>query len=157
MGREKTAGKVGARGVMEQNFESHPRMVPLYHYFTFSLVLVLLIWSVVRVVTDFSLDRAMVVVLIVAVVMAGYWARAFALGVQDRVIRLEERLRMERLLPDDLRARIGELSTADLIALRFAGDDELADLTRRVLAREFAEPKAIKRAVARWRADHQRI
>lgn len=141
----------------EQSFENHPRMVPLYHYFTFTLVLALLVWSVVRLVTDFSLDRAMVVVLIVAVVMATYWARVFALGVQDRVIRLEERLRLERLLPDDLGARIGELSTADLIALRFAADDEVADLTRRVLAREFAEPKAIKQAVVRWRADHQRI
>jgi hypothetical protein len=61
------------------------------------------------------------------------------------------------VLPDDLKARIEELRTEDLIALRFAGDDELADLTRRVLNGEFAEPKAIKRAVKRWRADHQRI
>jgi len=64
---------------------------------------------------------------------------------------------MAEILPEDLKPRINEISTPDLIALRFASDEELPDLTRRVLAGEFKEPKAIKQAVKSWRADHQRI
>ena len=141
----------------EQNFENHPKMVPAYHYFTSALLLALLVWSVARLVTDFSLDRAMIVVLVIALLMALYWARVFPLGVQDRVIRLEEQLRMERVLPEDLKPRIPDLTTENLIALRFASDEELPDLTRRVLAGEVTELKAIKRAVKTWRADHQRV
>ncbi len=64
---------------------------------------------------------------------------------------------MERLLPDDLKGRIGEIDTEHLIGLRFASDEELADLVRRVLDGELADRKAVKAAVKRWRADHQRI
>lgn len=87
-----------------------------------------------------------------------YWyTRAFPIGVQDRVIRLEERLRMERLLPADLKPRIGDFSTDQLIALRFASDAELPDLARRVLEEDMTDRDAIKRAVKGWRPDHQRI
>jgi hypothetical protein len=78
-------------------------------------------------------------------------------GVQDRVIRLEERLRMERVLPAELRPRISELTTKQLVSLRFASDEELPELVRRVLGGELAERNDIKRAVRNWRADHQRI
>jgi hypothetical protein len=79
------------------------------------------------------------------------------MGVQDRVIRLEERLRMETILPEDLRPRIGELTTEQLIGLRFASDEELPELARRVLDGELTDRKSIKQAVKSWRADHQRI
>ncbi|MEJ2203706.1 MAG: DUF6526 family protein [Gemmatimonadota bacterium] len=92
-----------------------------------------------------------------ALILVSYYARTFALGVQDRLIRLEERLRMERLLPDDLRARIGEFSTEQLVGLRFASDDELPELARRVLAEGITDRKVIKKSVGNWRADHQRI
>ena len=84
-------------------------------------------------------------------------ARRFALGVQDRVIRLEERIRMERLLPDDLKGRIEEVTTNHLIGLRFASDAELPGLVRRVLDGELADRKAVKQAIENWRADHQRV
>ena len=84
-------------------------------------------------------------------------ARRFALGVQDRVIRLEERLRMERLLPEDLKDHIEDLTTDQLIGLRFASDAELPGLVRRVLDGELTDRKEIKQAVEDWRADHQRI
>jgi len=86
-----------------------------------------------------------------------WYARTNALVVQDRLVRLEERLRLERLLPDDLRPRLGELSVRQLVALRFAGDGEVADLVRQVLDGGLADPKEIKRRVRDWRPDHQRV
>ena len=64
---------------------------------------------------------------------------------------------MERLLPDDMKARIGDFSTAQLVGLRFASDDELPDLARRVLDEGMTDRKAVKGAVKNWRADDQRI
>lgn len=140
-----------------QSFENHARMVPAYHYVLAALVLAVLIWSVARLVGDPSPDRVIVVLLAVALLLTAFFAREFPLGVQDRVIRLEERLRMETLLPDDLRPRIGELTTEQLIGLRFASDEELPALVRQVLDGGLTDRKAIKRAVRNWRADHQRI
>jgi hypothetical protein len=78
------------------------------------------------------------------------------LTVQDRVIRLEETLRMRAVLPADLQARIGELTVKQMVALRFAGDGELPDLTRQVLDGKIQDQKAIKKMVRQWRADHLR-
>jgi hypothetical protein len=82
--------------------------------------------------------------------------RVFALAVQDRVIRLEERLRLERLLPADLRGRIPELTTAQLVALRFASDGELAELVRAVFAEKLVDRRAIKQRIREWRPDYER-
>jgi hypothetical protein len=73
------------------------------------------------------------------------------------VIRLEERLRLERVLPAEMHGRIGEIRTDYLIALRFASDEELAELAGRVLEGEFSDRKSVKEAIRNWRADHQRI
>ncbi len=80
----------------------------------------------------------------------------FALTVQDRVIRLEERLRFERLLPEDLKARIPEFTVAQLVSLRFASDAELPALARKVLSDNLTDRKTIKKLVQNWRADHLR-
>ena len=80
-------------------------------------------------------------------------ARLMALTVQNRVIRLEERLRLAQLLPDDLRARTGELRTGQIIALRFCSDDELPAMCRAIFAGELREPDEIKRRVKAWRPD----
>lgn len=83
--------------------------------------------------------------------------RQYVLVVQDRVIRLEMRLRLERVLPADLLPRIPDLSLGQMIALRFASDAELPDLTRKVLAENLQDRTAIKRLVKDWQPDHQRI
>jgi hypothetical protein len=78
------------------------------------------------------------------------------LTVQNRVIRLEERLRLARLLPADLQGRIEELTVGQLVALRFASDGELVELTRKVLTEGITDKKAIKSMVTTWRPDHLR-
>jgi hypothetical protein len=132
-------------------------MVPGYHYVLSLLLLFALGWSAWQAATAFSMDRFGMLVVVLALMVTAFYARIFALGTQDRIIRLEERLRLERLLPDDLKGRISELTTGQLIALRFASDGEVVDLTRRVLEGGLTDRKTIKQAVREWRADSQRI
>lgn len=139
-----------------QSFTKHAKMVPLYHYWTTAFLVVPTVYFAYVAVTAFSWGALMTLVFAVGVILAAFFARAFPLGVQDRVIRLEERIRMERL-PDDLRGRIDEITTDHVIGLRFASDDELESLVRRVLDGELPDRKSIKAAVRSWRADHQRI
>jgi len=141
----------------EQNFENHVRVVPPFHFFVLPVLALNAVWSIVRVVRGgFSFDGAVWILTAFAILLAVLFGRMFALGVQNRVIRLEERLRMERLLPADLKPRIGEFSCGQLIALRFASDAELPELARKVLTDKIEEGKAIKKMVKSWRADYLR-
>jgi hypothetical protein len=140
-----------------QSFENHARVVPGYHYLASGLVSAALVLSVGLLVRDFSFERLTLALLSLGGATALWYARVFPLGVQDRVIRLEERLRLERILPEDLKPRIADLTTGQLIALRFASDEEVADLTRRVLDEGLTDRKAIKTLVRSWRPDDQRI
>ena len=88
--------------------------------------------------------------------MIGFFSRVNALAAQDRVIRLEERLRMQALLPDELKPRINDVTTGQCVALRFASDDELPALVKKALD-ENADQKTIKQAIQNWRPDLQRV
>ena len=136
-----------------QTFENHTRTVPAYHMFTFFLIVINALWSIYRVATDFSWDRLMTLFVAIALAMVFFYARAFVLTVQDRVIRLEMRLRLAQVLPADLRPRINELTVSQLCALRFASDAELPDLTRRVLTDNVGDRKSIKKMIKNWEAD----
>ena len=140
-----------------QTLQNHGRIVPGYHYVTALVGLAALVTAVVVLVREPSLTSATLVLLAVSVWLVAYYARVFPLGTQNRIIRLEERLRLERLLPDDLKPRVMELTTGQLIALRFASDGEVAELMRRVLGEGITERKAIKALVREWRADYERI
>lgn len=140
-----------------QNYANHAKFVPMYHAVTFGLLVVNLAWSAWQLVRVFSAANVIGLLVALALMLLFFFARLFALGVQDRVIRLEERLRMERLFDADLRARIGEFTTEQLIGLRFAADDELPGLARRVLEESIPDRKTIKQSVQSWRPDHQRI
>lgn len=140
-----------------QSAASHAKMVPMYHYVTFALVFIPTVYFLYRAVTEPTIQTLMSAVLGVGVIFATLFARLFALGAQDRVIRLEERLRLARVLPAEMQGGIESISTSTLIGLRFAPDDELEGLVRRVQAGELTDRKAIKMAVKNWRADHQRI
>jgi hypothetical protein len=103
-----------------------------------------------------SLHNAWLVLAAFAVLLLTLTVRGYALRVQDRVIRLEERLRMERVLPDDLKARIPELTVRQCVGLRFASDGELADRVREALA-EGLNDEAIKKRIQAWRPDTFRV
>jgi uncharacterized membrane protein YciS (DUF1049 family) len=140
-----------------QSAADHAKMVPMYHYVTFLCIFVPTVYFIVGAVRDFSVGALMTAIFGVGVILGTFFARVFPLGVQDRVIRLEERIRLERVLPEGMRGRIPEISTDHLIGLRFASDEELAGLVQRVLDGELADRKSIKQAIRSWRADYQRI
>jgi hypothetical protein len=91
-----------------------------------------------------------------ALLLVAFFARIFALRVQDRVIRLEMRMRLQQLLPTDLQARIGDFRPGQLVALRFASDADLPELARAVLRDDIQDGKAIKLMIKDWKADHLR-
>ncbi len=140
-----------------QTYQNHTRWVPPYH-FVAGLIFVanVVVWGYCA-LTDFSVASASELLLSLALLIAYFYLRAFPLAAQDRVIRLEERLRMQTLLPDDLKRQINDFSTPQLIALRFASDQELPDLARRVLDENIVDQKLIKQAITSWRADYQRV
>ena len=108
-------------------------------------------------VVDFSAETLALFAVAACTAISLLFARRFSTRVQDRVIRLEERLRLERILPDELKGDMEQLTTDQLIGLRFASDGELTGLVRRVLAGELADRRSIKQAVEHWRADQQRV
>lgn len=139
-----------------QNFQNHAKFYPPFHFFVVPVFVANLIWSIVRLVHFVSYERAFIVVLSLALFVFAFTTRTMALSVQDRVIRLEERLRMRELLPADLQPRIGEFTRSQLVALRFAGDAELPALTRKVLAEKLDDRKVIKQQIQNWKADDLR-
>jgi hypothetical protein len=141
----------------EQNFEKHAKWVPAVHFFVMPVLLINLGTNLYWLVKLGVVAGQVVPVLVSVALPIGFVSlRMMALKVQDRVIRLEERLRCQRLLPADLQARIGEFTCDQLVALRFASDAELPVLARKVLDEKLVERKAIKQLVKNWRADYLR-
>lgn len=140
-----------------QNYQNHVRYFPLFHFVITPLLLVMLIWQIVRLVQDFNVDRVFNLVLVMVLTLIALAARMQALKAQDRVVRLEERLRYKELLPKDLAEKALSLRTNQMIALRFASDEELPDLIARTLNGELKDSKEIKLAVKNWRGDYLRV
>jgi hypothetical protein len=140
-----------------QSAASHAQWTPAYHYFTSPLAGIFLIWSIKRLISNPNVDTAYFMV--GALALAGVVAvvRLSPVRNQDRLIRLEERLRLARILPADLQPRIEEIGTRHLIALRFASDAEVTDLVRKVLANPGMTPKEIKQQIKNWRPDFFRV
>ncbi len=139
-----------------QNYQNHAKFVPLFHFVAVPILILNFVLAVSRAVRQPGWDAALTVLVGAALVITIFVARVFALRVQDRVIRLEMRLRLRELLPPDLIPRIAEFTPAQLVALRFAGDRELPALARRVLDERLQDKKAIKQMITDWQADHLR-
>ena len=136
-----------------QNFENHTKVVPAFHFFVLPVLLLNVVWSIVRVVRYFSFATIVSLLVAIALFLLAFTARIFALTVQDRLIRLEMRLRMQQVLPSELRARIPEFTVSQLVSLRFAGDGELPELARKVLDEKLRDRKAIKKLIRDWQPD----
>lgn len=148
---------------MPQDLKSHTRFDPPFHFVIVPILLGNFLWRMYELVRHFvKPDGAELTRLIWAAVFAlgllllMFKTRLYALKVQDRLIRLEERLRMMTVLPENLRGRVSELSEAQFIALRFAPDSELTELVRAAVEKKFS-PKEIKAGIRNWRADDFRV
>ena len=142
--------------MQEQNYKNHQQFVPAFHFLMFGILCLNLLWAGWRLFQGAGLplpDRIWAVAMAVAFLLLAWYTRTFPLKVQDRVIRLEERLRLARILPPDLAARIPELSAGQLVALRFASDEEVPELTRAVLDEKIKDREEIKKRIRQWRPD----
>jgi hypothetical protein len=139
-----------------QTLANHVRLDPPFHYFLLPVFAISWIVSVVFLVHHPGFLHFWIVIFNAAIIVAVIRSRQYALKVQDRVIRLEERLRLATLLPDSLRPQIAKLSEGQFIALRFASDEEVPALVERTLSANLA-PADIKKAIKSWRPDYWRV
>ncbi len=139
-----------------QNAMSHAKFVPGFHYVTGMLTICIVGVSLYRLATLRTFDAVLGALVGMVLLLQFIYLRSFPLAVQDRVIRLEERLRLRALLPAELQSRVDEFTTNQLIGMRFASDSELPALAKRVLSEKISDRSAIKQMVTNWRADHQR-
>lgn len=142
-------------GRTPQNFANHTRYVIPFHFVLFGILLVNLAAAIKALAAVQDFTHGLQVAMAVALPLGFFYARAFAITVQDRVIRLEMRQRLGVLAPE-LLARFDELTAGQLAALRFAGDAELRALAQQTLEGKFASGKAIKQQIRDWKADHWR-
>ena len=142
-----------------QNYKNHMKLDPMYHFIITPLLLAdcvaaFLFWN------SHTHEHPHIafwwVTLSATLLLLATKTRTYSLRIQDRIIRLEERLRLTALLPTAEHATISSFTTRQLIALRFASDTELPTLARRTLA-ENLDPKQIKQAITEWRPDTDRI
>jgi hypothetical protein len=136
-----------------QSYQKHTRWLPGFHFFVIPVLLANVFVSVWRLWQMPTLGMLFGLVVAAALLMLGLLSRLQAVTVQDRLIRLEMRLKLRQLLPPDLQPRINDLTYRQLVALRFASDAELPDLVRDVLAGKLTTSKEIKMRVKNWQAD----
>lgn len=139
-----------------QSFKSHARFDPPYHFFLTIVAIASVVIAIIHVVRHPSFYSAWMLVVAIAAFVLLFRLRTYPLKVQDRVIRLEERLRLQSLAPAEWRGQIGRLSEDQLIGLRFAGDDEVVALAQQALDQNLNR-KQIKERIRNWRADDWRV
>ena len=139
-----------------QNFANHTRYDPFFHFFILPVFSLLLLASIIRLFMRPGLHSAVLVIVALAMAAIIFKLRLYPIKVQDRVIRLEERLRLATLLDPTLRPRIAEFTESQLIALRFASDAELPALAARALNEKLSAAE-IKKAIQHWRPDNWRV
>ena len=140
-----------------QSLQNHVRTVPAFHMFVLPVLLANIVRSIYHLVkTGISFESVFGILMALALFVLAFYARVFALTVQDRVIRLEMRLRLAEVLAPDLRPRIPEFTVGQLVSMRFASDAELPALARKVLDDKMSNRKAIKQLIRNWQGDYVR-
>lgn len=140
-----------------QNYSNHTRWYPLFHFVVVPLLALNFLSHLVRLIMTPNWTLAFWTLLSITLILMALAARLMALKAQDRVIRLEERLRYRDVLSPELSQRASALRTGQIIALRFASDDELSGLVNQVLDGKLASSKEIKMAIKQWRGDYHRV
>ena len=140
-----------------QTFSTHRRFIPAFHFFVLPVLIANMFVVGYQFWRDPRVGTGWATLVAIALAIGIATSRFMPLRAQDRIIRLEERTRLERLLPADLRGRIGDLTERQLVAIRFAPDNEVPDITRRALSGELKSPGDIKRAIKDWRGDYFRV
>lgn len=140
-----------------QTYSNHRRFLPLYHFVVMPILIANIGVEGVRLFNNQSPSQLWSLIVAVTLLLLALAARLMALIVQNRTIRLEERLRLASILPESQRSRIGELRTSQLIGLRFASDEEAPLLAQRCLDGELGGSGAVKKEVRNWRPDHMRV
>lgn len=143
----------------EQNLKNHGRLDPPYHFLLLFILVANLIFAVVHMVRHWHeayFAGPWIVVLSLAAFVAVIKMRTYPMKVQDRVIRLEERIRLQALAPGQWHAQIYRLTEDQLIGLRFAADDEVVELAKQALE-EHLNRKQIKERIKSWRPDNWRV
>lgn len=141
----------------DQNRSNHRRVYPIFHLIALPILAANVIYAVYLLTRAQVFDNWANLLVAIALVLLAVSSRHFATVLQDRIIRLEEQVRYERLLPDDLRTRIHEFTPDQYIGLRFASDRELAGLARQVLDQRIHDREVIKGMVQEWRGDYLRV
>ena|SRR5260370_27450541 len=141
---------------MPQTLDNHTKPDPLFHFFVLPVMAVNICMAVWTAIKNPEINSIWLVVMALALAVAVFLIRTYSLKVQNRVIRLEERLRLSGLLPEPLRARVVLLDERQLVALRFASDTEIPALVERTLDQKLA-PADIKKAIRAWRPDYYRV
>jgi hypothetical protein len=136
-----------------QTYKNHPRLLPAFHFFVLPVLLLNVLNEVRRAWRYPSEGSVFLVVVAAALFALAVLSRTQAVTVQDRVIRLEMRLRLQQILPPELRTRIQDLTHRQLVALRFASDAELPELVREILDGKLTTAKEIKLRVKNWQGD----
>ncbi len=146
-----------------QSFEHHSRLDPAFHFFLVPVFSIGLVMSLVHFIYHFRENDArdnfhafLIVLLAFSVLALVFKVRLYSLKVQDRIIRLEERIRLGQILQEPLRSRIPELTVDQLVGLRFASDAEVPNLVQRTLTENLSR-KEIKKSIQNWRPDHFRV
>jgi hypothetical protein len=142
---------------MAQNFKNHSRLFPLHHFIYLPMSVAALITAItLAVTTDDQALAAFYILSSALLLIGGFMMRIYALKNQDRIIRMEMRQRYYELTGMSFEAKSSSLSTAQIVALRFASDEELLALIDRTINEKMA-PKAIKQAIVNWKADYRRV
>jgi uncharacterized protein DUF6526 len=140
----------------EQTYKSHSKYIPVFHFFVEPVLLLNVVAQILYLNKYRTLYKAWMVIVAIALAVLPFVARYMVARVQDRVIRLEERMRLASLLPAEVRGRIDDLTVPQLVALRFASDDEVAGLAQRCLNGELTKGDQIKKEIRTWRPDNVR-
>ena len=140
----------------EQSLSNHSRLDPLYHFVLLPLILVIVVMGVIGVIRHPSSETLWRLLVGLALLLVAFKTRTYPLKAQDRLIRLEERIRLHRLLSEAQQTLIPKLTEAQLVALRFASDAELPSLAEAAVTKQLP-PREIKKSIQSWRPDLFRV